>query len=113
MPEYEDRLHRAMAPRMKLSGDSYMSHKMASGEVNGENIAFPTIMPDETGKLKEYGMHEAFQKALRDKDYKSFGKDAGAADAYAQGDYKRGTVADSAHNREEMLSQILRGERYR
>ena len=103
-----------MSPRIKLKGGGYMSHKMASGsDDKGNNYAFPTVMPDASGRLVEMSPHDAWKQAMRTGDYKNFGKDAGAAQGYAEGDYKKGTVADSFENRQRMLAQIMRGERYR
>jgi hypothetical protein len=42
-----------------------MTHKMAWGEADGKYYVFPTVMPDESGALRNFGdkaMDEAFKR---------------------------------------------------
>ena len=111
-PEYEQRLQRAMAPRITNADGSYSTHSMAvDADRNGNWMAYPTVQPDDSGVLRRLGAEEAMRIARRTQNFKAFGKNGAAALAYGEGDYKRGTVADSPHNREQMLGRVMRGER--
>jgi hypothetical protein len=114
MAEFEERLKRIPHPRIKQPDSSYATHLMAAEtDEEGNWFAFPTVQPDATGKLAAMRLRAAQSKAMRDKNYKAFGKDAGAALSYAEGEYKKDTVIDSFENRQRMLAQLMRGERYR
>ena len=45
-----------------------MTHQMEYKTADNGAIAYPRIMPDETGQLRDYGS-EAFNEALRRRDY--------------------------------------------
>jgi len=70
------------------------SHKMASAEVDGKYIAFPTIVQKkgESG-LTEMSVDEALNYALENNEFLSFSTPY-KAQAYAEGEYKRGTVLE-------------------
>ena len=76
---------------------------------SGDWLAFPTIQPGADGKLARMGTHAAQRKALKDKNYKSFGKDKNAALAYGEGGYKQGTPLDSDLEKQRRLAELLRG----
>lgn len=65
------------------------SHKMMSFEVDGKQLAAPTII-ERDGKLVELSNDEAMKYALSTGEYKEFNSEA-QAQAYAEGGYKRGT----------------------
>jgi hypothetical protein len=50
-----------------------MTHKMAWGEADGNYYAYPTVMPDENGNLKDYGK-QAFDEAIKRRDFLKFNK---------------------------------------
>lgn len=68
------------------------THKMMSANVDGKEIALPTIVEID-GKLKELSINEAIDHALRTGEYKEF-KTQEEAQAYAEGGYKKGTKLD-------------------
>lgn len=72
------------------------THKMASAEVNGKQIAYPTIVKVD-GKLKELSDKEAQKYALTTGEYKVFANDEQAQE-YAEGGYKRGTPLEDYDN---------------
>lgn len=61
------------APVMRDPSDpnQVMTHMMEYATVDNGAIAYPRIMPDETGQLRDYGS-EAFNEALRRRDYIRF-----------------------------------------
>ncbi|HEX5025721.1 MAG TPA: hypothetical protein VFV68_10630, partial [Agriterribacter sp.] len=71
---------------------SKSTHKMASAEVDGKQIAYPTIV-NINGKLKELNPKEALDYALKNNEYREF-KKAKEAQAYAEGGYKQGTAIE-------------------
>lgn len=68
---------------------SFSTHKMASAEVDGKHIAFPTIV-EKNGKLVELPVNEAIDYALANNEYAQFGA-AKDAEWWASGGYKKGT----------------------
>jgi len=68
---------------------SFSTHKMASAEVDGKYIAFPTIV-EKDGKLVELPVNEAIDYALANNEYAQFGA-AKDAEWWASGGYKKGT----------------------
>lgn len=48
-----------------------MTHKMSWGEVDGNYYAYPRVMEDEAGKLKDYGSG-AFDEAMKRKEFIKF-----------------------------------------
>jgi hypothetical protein len=104
MPEYEKRLHQIPFPSL-----GNKTHLMAAEtDENGNWFAFPTIQPDDSGKLVEMELRNAQRKAMRNKNYKAFGKDKNSALDYAEGGYKKGTVIDDEQNRQRILAKLLR-----
>lgn len=77
---------------------SKSTHKMASAEVDGKQIAYPTIV-NKNGKLQELNPDEAIDYALKTGEYKEFKTDK-EAQQYAEGGYKKGTPLE---NHEEFL----------
>jgi hypothetical protein len=72
----------------------WASHKMASAEVDGKFIAFPTIVQKKgENNLTQLSDDEALNYALQNNEYLSFNDDA-TAKAYAKGGYKRGTILE-------------------
>lgn len=58
-------------PVINNQDGSVSTHLMASGEVDGKGIVFPTII-HENGKLKKLDMEDAFKYALKNKQFISF-----------------------------------------
>ena len=48
-----------------------MTHKMAYAEADGKFYAYPTVMTDESGALKDYGS-AAFDEAMKRRDFIPF-----------------------------------------
>jgi len=72
----------------------YSTHKMASAEVDGKYIAYPTVVQKKgEGNLTQLSDAEALEYALQNNEYLSFSSDA-KAKAYAEGGYKRGTMLE-------------------
>jgi len=70
------------------------SHKMASAEVDGKYIAFPTIVQKKgEDTLTELSVDEALNYALENNEFLSFSTPY-KAQAYAEGEYKRGTLLE-------------------
>lgn len=65
------------------------THKMAWGQAGGKFIAFPTIVPVD-GELKQLGVNDAADFAIKNNEYKSFDT-AKDAETYAAGSWKEGT----------------------
>lgn len=72
------------------NGDGSMStHRMAYGEVDGEYVAFPTIVQQPKAKgLTELQDKDAFDYAMKSGEYRSF-KTEDEAKSYAEGGYKK------------------------
>ena len=76
-------------PVIANADGSYSSHKMASAEVGGKNIAFPTIVYNpETEALMELKPSEAIKYAIKNKEYIQFETPEEAND-FANNGYKR------------------------
>jgi len=72
----------------------YSTHKMASAEVDGKYIAYPTIVQKKgQGNLTQLSDAEALEYALQNNEYLSFPTQY-QAQAYAEGEYKRGTLLE-------------------
>lgn len=93
--EFEERIFN---PVLSIdNGDgTHSTHKMASGEVDGKQIAFPTIV-NKNGKLIELSQPEAFDYALKTGEYKAFNSKE-EAQQYAEGGYKKNTPLDKNLN---------------
>jgi hypothetical protein len=53
------------------TGKRVMTHKMSWSEADGNVYAYPSVMVDETGVLRDYG-DAAFDEALRRRDFIRF-----------------------------------------
>ena len=71
------------------------THMMASAEVDGKEIVYPTIVEREPGKLTQLSDDEAIRYALKTGEYIEF-KNAEEARAFAKGAYKKGTRLNKA-----------------
>lgn len=72
----------------------YSTHKMASAEVDGKYIAYPTIVQKKgESNLTQLSDAEALEYALQNNEYLSFPTQY-KAQAYAEGEYKRGTLLE-------------------
>lgn len=54
-----------------------MTHKMSYAEADGKYYAYPTVMADESGALKDYGS-VAFDEAMKRRDFIAFPTEAEA-----------------------------------
>ena len=71
------------------------THMMASAEVDGKEIVYPTIVEIEPGKLKQLSSKEAIRYALKTGEYIEF-DNVKEARAFAEGAYKKGTRLNKA-----------------
>lgn len=90
--EFERRIQNPIQHILNDDG-SISTHKMASSEVDGKQIAYPTIV-NINGKLKELSGEEAFNYAMKTGEFKEF-KTAKEAQDYAEGGYKKGTPLEN------------------
>ena len=75
-------------PAISNPDGTVSTHRMSSAEVDGRNIAYPTIIQDPaTGKLTQLDDDQAFDYALRNNEYLTF-PDQQSAQAFAEGGYK-------------------------
>ena len=74
-------------PRIYNGDGSVSTHRMAWGEADGKFMAYPTIV-QQGNELKQLNDQEAFQHAVRNKEFRSFDR-AEDAEAYASGGYKK------------------------
>jgi hypothetical protein len=75
-------------PAISNPDGTVSTHRMASAEVDGRNIAYPTIIQDPaTGKLTQLDDDQAFDYALRNNEYLTF-PDQQSAQAFSEGGYK-------------------------
>lgn len=75
-------------PVVQNPGGSYSSHRMGSAEVNGRNIAFPTLVYDPaTNALRAPA--DPVAEAIRTREYIEFPTPV-AAERFASGGYKAG-----------------------
>ena len=90
---FEKRIQNPVNKIKNIDGTT-STHKMASGEVDGKYIAYPTIV-EQNGKLVELpdgkeGNWKAMDYALKNKEYKEFKTEKEAQD-YSNNGYKKGT----------------------
>jgi len=73
-----------------------MSTHLMAAEVdeNGNWFAFPTIQPGPNGQLVKMDLRNAQKKAMKEGNFKAFGKNKQAALEYAEGGYKKDTVIE-------------------
>lgn len=89
---FEKRLNDPNAPVLRNPDGTVSTHRMASGEVDGRFLAYPTIvMRGDT--LAELGGREAVDYALANREFREFPSEAEAR-AYAEGGYKKGTLLE-------------------
>ena len=81
---------------IKNPDGSVSTHKMATAEVDGMQIAFPTIV-EQNGELVELPINEAIDFALKNNEFAEFAN-AEDAQAWANGGYKRGTKLEQPVN---------------
>ena len=74
-------------PHIKNADGTTSSHKMAWGQVDDFYIAYPTIIQQKDGSLKELDAKTAVEYALKTGEYKRFAN-AQEAQTYADGGYK-------------------------
>jgi hypothetical protein len=74
-------------PRIDNGDGSYSTHRMAWGEADGKYLAYPTIV-QEGNQLKQLNDQEAFQHAVRNKEFRAFDRPEDAS-SYAEGGYKK------------------------
>ena len=75
-------------PNIPNNDGSVSTHRMASGEVDGKFIAYPTIVQQPDGTLAELPGDQAVQAALSTGEFLEFATDAEAR-AFAEGGYKQ------------------------
>lgn len=75
-------------PSIDNGDGSVSTHRMAYGETDGKFVAYPTIVQQKDGKLAQLADAEAFDYAMRNKEYRAFDKESDAA-SYAEGGYKK------------------------
>ncbi len=88
---FERRMAEPEAPFLLNEDGSQSTHRMASGEWDGRQVAFPTIIPDaktESG-LKQVTMEEAAEHARKTGEFRTFGTSV-EAENYARGNWKPG-----------------------
>ena len=90
LKDFERRAMDPRQPSIRNDDGSYSTHKMASAQIGGMHIAYPTIVMKD-GKLTELGDREAIDHALTTGEFRRFDSDA-SAQKYAEGGYKAGTA---------------------
>jgi hypothetical protein len=103
-PDFENRaeLSRQGLPvnRIKNKDGSTSTHKMESGEVDGKDIAYPTIV-NKGGKLKQLKTKEAQKYALKTGEYKKFDNPEESQE-YAEGSWK-----DKHYKAKEIIKNVM------
>lgn len=74
-------------PVLKNDDGSIATHRMAWGEVDGKQVAYPTVI-QEGNSLRQLGDDEAFDHAMKSGEYRSFDNPT-EAERYAKGGYKQ------------------------
>ena len=92
LKDFERRAMDPRGPSIKNADGSFSTHRMASAEVDGRQIAYPTIVPM-NGRLVQLDDDAAIDHALRTGEFREFNTERDAQ-AYAEGGYKRGTPLD-------------------
>ena len=100
--ELKDNLHlnfvkRILDPKLTIEIEKGRpsTHMMASAEVDGKEIVYPTIVEIEPGKLKQLSDDEAVKYAIKTGEYIEF-NNVKDARAFAEGAYKKGTKLNKA-----------------
>lgn len=76
-------------PAIANEDGSVSTHRMAYSETDGRYLAYPTIVqPKGSKELVELGDREAFEYAMKNKEFRSF-KTEKEAKTYASGGYKK------------------------
>ena len=89
-------LSKDKAPVIENRNGSVSTHRMAAEKYKGEWYAFPTVVQQKDGKLKEYeDPFKALKANLKVGNAMRFGKDKDAAIKFAKGGYKQGTPMET------------------
>ena len=75
-------------PDIDNKDGSRSSHRMADAETDGKYVAYPTIIQDKKGKLKQLEDDEAFEYAMQTGEFLEFPSQE-AASEYAANGYKK------------------------
>lgn len=75
-------------PVLDQGGGQIATHKMAWGEGDGKYQAYPTVVQQQDGQLKELGGDEAWAHAVQTGEFRQFDT-AKEAEDYARGGYKK------------------------
>ena len=89
------------------------THKMASANVDGKNIAFQTIV-ERNGKLEELDINSAIDHAMKTGEFAEFATEQDAQ-GYAEGGYKKGTALenfDKPNGRKILEDKIANGSEF-
>lgn len=101
-PEYIGRLN---AGPVQLNPDgTFSTHKMAWGTYNGKYIAFPTLVPDETGQLMM--PRNPIAHAVATGNFMTFDNQEDA-EKYASGGYKQGTGLQTGYRQLDPIDAYL------
>lgn len=101
---FEQRMWDKKPLSIKNEDGTESTHEMASAEVDGKYIAYPTIVQKGPG-LQKLSDKDAFEYALQNKEYKEF-KTEKEARAYAEGGYKENTpLGDKVPTLTQVLEQ--------
>lgn len=87
---FEQRMNDPEAPFITNPDGTRSTHRMASAEVDGRFLAYPTIVM-RGDSLAQLGDDEALKYALDNNEYREFSTDQDAR-RYAEGGYKEGTM---------------------
>ena len=86
---FERRMNDPFAPKLANPDGTYSTHSMASAEVDGRFIAYPTII-QQGDSLVRLSDKQAIKYALKNNEYREFPTEKASRD-YAEGGYKVGT----------------------
>ena len=75
-------------PNMSNEDGTVSTHKMAYGEADGKYYVYPTIVQEETGKLKQLSNDDAWEYAMKTGEHIVFDKEEDAA-KFSRGAYKK------------------------
>lgn len=66
--DFVRRLNDKNAPSIVNLDGSISTHSMASGEIDGKGIVFPTVQTGDSGKLRRYSVDKALDRAIQTND---------------------------------------------
>ena len=95
--EFEKRAKNPNQLSIKNPDGTKSTHKMASAEVDGKFIAYPTII-QRGGGLQQLSDEDAFKYAMETGEYKEFNTEE-EAQVYAEGGYKKGTALETPYTK--------------